>query len=140
MRASLVEDSRAALLSLLANLPPARPAAEGFSVESFVADLLTLQESETTMGLETLCKKIEVSRRLRLFYSTDLSKPLSEETPASGYAEALAAAFLHFGLARGDWKWLNTVLKMEWGILLSPTFVLPGSLSPILSEALGDRL
>lgn len=139
MRDELIDESRAVLMSLLAALPPARPAVGGFSVEGFIAGLPTLPDSEIESVLEKLSKKVEVSRRLRLFYSADLSKPLGDEVLAPGYAESLAAAFLHFGLVRGDWKWLNTVLKMEWGILLSPAFALPDALSPILANVLEGK-
>jgi hypothetical protein len=139
MRDDLVTASAGALDALLAALPRPRTTQRGFSTETFIARLTPgALDEEAAATLETLARKIEVGRRLRLAYSDDLAKPAGDEMAEPAFARALAAAFTHFGMLRQDWKWINTALKMEWGILQEPAFQMPETVGRILASLLEE--
>lgn len=138
MREGLESRSAALLERLLGALPTPQGGA-GFATEPFIAGLSSspLSPAEVEV-MERLAKKIEVARKLCRGYAQDMGKPLDAAPAAPGYAEALAAAFFHHGLLRDDWKWINTVLKLDWGILTAPAFQMPDDLAALLVDLLGE--
>ena len=140
MRADLESRSASILEAMVAALPPARPFGDAFATEVFIGALSSLKiDLETATVLEALAKKVEVGRKLRLAYTVDLAKQASDLCVAPAYAEALAAAYVHFGLMRKDWKWINTALKMEWGILQEPAFQMPQPIAELLVALLEEQ-
>jgi hypothetical protein len=139
MRDDLVTASAGALDALLAALPGPRTTQGGFSTETFIAQLTPgALDEEAAATLETLARKVEVGRRLRVAYSSDLARPAGDEMVEPAFAGALAAAFAHFGMLRQDWKWINTALKMEWGILQEPTFQMSETVRRLLASLLEE--
>jgi hypothetical protein len=137
MRAETVAESAAALDDLMRALPAPRVCAEGFSTEVFIASLTPGRLDDSAAAtIEVLAKKIEVGRRLRCCYSKDVSQPAGEAAVDPAFCAALAGAFVHFGALRRDWKWINTALKMDYGILQDPPFTLPPPLARILDAIL----
>jgi hypothetical protein len=135
-----LESRSAALLERLLGALPAPEGGAGFVTEAFIAGLSPTPLSPAQVPvLERLAKKVEVARRLCRSYTEDMGKPLDATPIAPGYAEALAAAFFHHGLLRKDWKWINTVLKLDWGILIAPAFQMPDDLPGLLVDFLGER-
>lgn len=140
MRAELVRSSAAALAGLLRELPTARSCGDGFSTEAFIAAVTPGSLDDVTAAtLEILARKVEVGRRLRRCYSADLARPVSDEPVQPAFCVALAAAFVHFGLLRQDWKWINTALKMDYGILEEPAYAAPAEIARLLDAALEER-
>lgn len=99
-------------------LPHPREASRGnFSTEIFLYSVFTgtldLQDSAVFQVLDRLCKKLDVTRKLRVFYTADLSrnaKPLSNLQPE--YLSFIAALLLSAAQQHRDAKFLNSVLKM----------------------------
>lgn len=107
---------RAAVLPRPADMP-------GFSTEGFIWSLCTTPPDEPPFAiLEILAKKIEVGQRLCSGYDDAIAKVTNEDAADTRFIEALAAALLFYGVRLGEWKWINTVLKLDWGILRAPEY------------------
>lgn len=99
-------------------LPHPREASKGnFSTEVFLHSVFTsaldLQDSTVFQVLDRLCKKLDVTRKLRVFYTPDLSRnarPLLNPQPE--YLSFIAALLLSAAQNYRDPKFLNSVLKM----------------------------
>ncbi|WP_293800219.1 hypothetical protein [uncultured Bosea sp.] len=139
MRDGLVSRS-AELLQRSIRALPVPQGSEGFATEVFIAGLSPDSlDPVQVRTMEKLAKKVEVARKLCRGYAGELGKPLEIAPIAPEYVEVLAAAFLHHGLSREDWKWINTVLKLDWGILTTPEFRLPEGLAKLLDDLLGEH-
>ena len=139
MRDGLMSRS-AALLRELTRALPTPQGSEGFATEVFIAGLSPEPLDPVQVRImEKLAKKVEVARKLCRGYGGELGKPLEIVPIAPEYAEALAVAFFHHGLFREDWKWINTVLKLDWGILTTPEFRMPEGLVKLLDDLLGEH-
>ncbi len=139
MRTDITSHSADVLVSLMESLPPPRPG-DGFATEVFIAGLRAGElDAGTRCYLELLTRKVEVASKLKVRYQSDLGHVLDDDPVAEGYAEALAAAYVHFGVLAGEWKWINTALKMDGGILTSPTFRTPPELLGLLSDVLDEK-
>ena len=134
-----LESCSAALLEKALGALPVPQGGGGFATETFIAGLSAAPLSPAQVRvMERLAKKVEVARKLCRGYAEDMGKPLDATPTAPGYAEALAAAFFHHGLLRNDWKWINTVLKLDWGILIAPAFQTTDDLAGLLVDLLGE--
>lgn len=90
---------------------------DNFSTEVFLHSVFTsaldLQDSAVFQVLDRLCKKLDVTRKLRVFYTPDLSRnarPLLNLQPE--YLSFIAALLLSAAQQYRDPKFLNSVLKM----------------------------
>lgn len=139
MRDGLINRS-AVLLQRSISALPAPQGSEGFATEVFIASLSPDPLDPVQIRImEKLAKKVEVARKLCRGYAGELGKPREIAPIASEYVEVLAAAFVHHGLSREDWKWINTVLKLDWGILTTPEFRVSEGLAKLLDDLLGER-
>lgn len=92
-----------------------------------------LLEDQRTI-LEQMCKKVEVGKAVWALYD-EKWKPCKEAGKIDNkFLDILAAAYLHYGLFFRDWKWLNTALKMEDGILQKEGFIPSPHLSALLNS------
>lgn len=104
-----------------------------FQVEAWIADALARQawkQPDALPVLYRLSRKIEVSRRLYRAYGADLARPVEAAPATPAVVEGLCALFLAWSEFHGDPRFLNTVLKVEAGILLVPAV----HLSPALRD------
>jgi len=117
-------DSGAELARLRSRLPQPRDRSDAFSVESFLAGCVRLEDIlsvENRSRLAILRRKVEVSRKLAVYYERDLRKPLSDEAADPQYALLLCGLYLAIADRTGELVSLNAALKMMDGILLAPT-------------------
>ncbi|MCW5875080.1 MAG: hypothetical protein KIS88_10585 [Anaerolineales bacterium] len=75
-------------------------------------------DPKAVQTLDRLCKKLDVTRKLRAFYTKDLSRnarPVADVQPS--YLPLAVALLLSFAQAHGDLKFLNSALKVLDGNL-----------------------
>jgi len=108
---------------------PAPADAPDFDTERFIRslDFDDVASCDRTT-LERLTRKIEVARKLYQAYQPDLSKASSETPVRVGFVLYLMLYYIHAGRLLGDWKWVNTGVKMMEGILLVPEVDVPASI------------
>lgn len=122
----------AAALKSLAS--PEQPATEGIILDPA---LLTADDAAVAV-LEQLSRKVEVGRRLRAAYIDGFGKPVDDRPVRAEVSTYLACLFVFAGLVRGDWKFLNTAMKMQDGILIDRPIALPAAFESALRVSLGE--
>lgn len=123
--------------TLLRELPAPVEVAD-FNTERFIVSLDPEQVASCDRAtLERLTRKIEVARKLYQSYQPDLSKPSSQTPVRSAFALYLTVFYFHAGLVLGDWKWINTGVKMTEGILLVPALDIPAAIREMISRVEG---
>lgn len=121
---TIASELESVLLAAERTLPAPREACSVFSVEPFIATMISSRSlnSENLATLDVLRRKVEISRHLRAFYDCDLKHGHSSETVQPEFAAALCSIFLFVYSEAADLKCLNAALKMLDGILLNPSF------------------
>ena len=133
MRTDLASERARLACDFFSGLPMPVETAE-FCTERFIASLDPKNvELCDRVTLERLTRKIEVARKLYQAYQPDLSKATSDVPARSEFAVYLAIYYLHAGYSLGDWKWINTGVKMTEGILLVPALDVPAELKSVLA-------
>ncbi|MGE5477368.1 MAG: hypothetical protein ACM3Q1_11980 [Bacteroidales bacterium] len=121
---------------------PADGAPGRFDVQAWVAACLergAWAEAELLPVLYKLGRKIEISHRLYRSYGEDLAKPAGTEPADAATVAALCGLFLAWASHHNDFRFVNTVLKIDRGILTAPQ----ASLAPELrawAETLAQSL
>lgn len=119
-------------LAALRLTPLSTAAGPDFQIEPWIARMLAQRgwtQADTLPVLYRLSRKIEVARRLCRAYSADLARPVDAAPLAPAALEGLCALFLAWSAFHGDPRFLNTVLKVEAGILAAPAVTLPAVLT-----------
>ena len=101
---------------------------KGFSTEVFLYSLKEPKQAsgtEASRKIERLCKKIEVTKRLVVEYSHDLSKTVDSTPVAPEYAAYFTLILLTLASKNNDLKYLNCALKLVDDCLQAPKFTLP---------------
>lgn len=130
-----------ALAHLLHRALPAPMEAGGFATEPFIASLDPATPAACDrVTLERLSRKAEVARKLYRSYQPDLSKPASQEPARPEFALYLAVYYLHAGCALGDWKWINTGVKMTEGIVEVPVLQVPEAVKDAVAGILAGAV
>lgn len=126
---------REVLAAALATLRSPQPSA----TERIVLDPALLAADDTAAAvLERLSRKVEVGRRLLAAYADGVGKPIDSKPVRAEVLPYLASLFVFVGLARGDWKFLNTAMKMQDGILVDRPVTLPGAFDHALRVCLDE--
>ncbi|MFO1149360.1 MAG: hypothetical protein U1E62_13375 [Alsobacter sp.] len=111
----------------------------GSATAAIILDAALLDAGdEAAATFESLSRKVEVGRALRAAYAGGLGAALVEDVVPPAIATYLAALLVHAGLSRRDWKFINTAVKMEDGILTGLPVVLPGAAGFALRCVLGE--
>jgi hypothetical protein len=117
----------------------ADPQVSGAATAALILDGAILDvDDRAAATLELLSRKVEVGRVLRAAYAGGLGAAVGEDVVPPAIATYLAALFVHAGLSRRDWKFINTAVKMEHGILTGMPIVLPDAAALALRCALGE--
>ena len=115
------------------NLPPLTAiSGPGFQVEAWIADALAQRAWMRTDALPVfyrLSRKIEVARHLYRGYDAGIAKATEAAPLTPAAVESLCALFLAWSEFHQDPRFLNTVLKTQAGILLSPQVCLSPALT-----------
>ncbi|WP_421866009.1 hypothetical protein [Motiliproteus sp.] len=90
---------------------------DGFSTENYLfglwdGNLRDLNDYDHFV-LDALCKKVEVTRRVLMNYSEDLSAPVGQELMRPDYIVLMFFLLLCLSDSQIDYKYLNCALKME---------------------------
>jgi hypothetical protein len=101
-------------------------------------EALTSADDNAAAILEQLARKVEVGKRLRASYLGGLGASIEDVPADPAVVQYLGALFVYVGLTRGDWKLLNTAMKMEGGIVDGRAVDLPTSASAALEFAIGE--
>jgi hypothetical protein len=121
------------ILDLFANLPtPRNGDSTKFSTEVFLHSIFVGSEfpdSDMVLKkLDRLCKKVDVVRKIRVFYTLDLTRNAAPVADIQKeYLPLLAAVLLSYAKNYRDLKFLNTAFKMLDGHL-KQTSVFPDRL------------
>lgn len=118
-------------VELAGRLPAPRRLENLFSTEAFLHDVLKGEmdgrESDVLLTLEALCRKVEVSRLVRVAYGPGFST-LASEPLAPDYVASLAAVLLSRADDHDDAKFLNTAFKILDRRLQQPNPIFPANL------------
>lgn len=116
------------LQRLAATLRSDAPSSDLFEVELWVARALldgAWRNSDSFAVLFRLSRKIEIARRLCRTYDRDIRKPASDQRAEPPVVAALCGVFLAWAEYHNDFRFLNTVLKVDGGILSPSAVSLP---------------
>ncbi|WP_377845042.1 hypothetical protein [Bosea sp. UC22_33] len=138
-RPAATADTLKTLREMLAAVRASLVSPELPATEVIVLDpaLLTADDAAAAV-LEQLSRKVEVGRRLRAAYIDGFGKPVDDRPVRVDVSTYLACLFMFVGLARGDWKFLNTAMKMQDGILVDKPITLPAAFESALRVSLGE--
>ena len=129
------EALREALAAALETLrSPQLPATERIVLDP----ALLAADDAAAAALERLSRKVEVGRRLLAAYADGFGKPVDSQPVRADVLPYLASLFVFAGLARGDWKFLNTAMKMQDGILIDRPVTLPDAFDRALRVCLDE--
>lgn len=135
-----IDKKRELLRGFLKEVPPPRFLEGEFSTENFLTKtceaILEKTGEDPFIFLDRLCKKVDISKSLRVFYSRDLSEKLTNERVAPQYIPLFIAILLWNAEEKTDFKFLNTALKILDGILGKPPAAFPKGLRCWSSEIL----
>ncbi len=130
------------LRSLLDQAPAPRKREDGFSTEYFLYQLIRQPDAtpveEVMYLLDRLCKKIDVTQRLRTFYTTDLSRNITSETIHETYGAVMVGVLLHFTACFQEYKLLNSTLKIEEKGINNQNIYIPDFLRTWMEQLLID--
>jgi len=104
------------ILSLLEEVEVPEINKEYFSTEEFIYTLSKSIYNEITTNdleiLDKLCKKIDVSGEVFIYYVWDLSSKKSNKKIKDNYMFLLASLLLMYSSSLNDYKFLNSALKI----------------------------
>lgn len=138
-RPAIAADTPEALREMLAAALKSLASPEHPATEQIVLDPALLAADDAAAAvLERLSRKVEVGRRLLAAYIDGFGKPVDDRPVRAEVSTYLACLFVFAGLARGDWKFLNTAMKMQDGILIDRPITLPAAFESALHISLGE--
>ena len=140
-RPSLAKDDREALREALAAALETLRSPQFSATERIVLDPALLAADDAAAAvLERLSRKVEVGRRLLAAYADGFGKQVDSQPVRADVLPYLASLFVFVGLARGDWKFLNTAMKMQDGILVDRPVTLPDAFDRALRACLDEAV
>ena len=112
--------SRQILQSLVPDRDP-KVRATAFGVARFLKQVAA-GETADPWALESLCKKVDVARRVFEFYDVRLARPVTDALLDVTWLPLLGGVLLHEAERRQDFKLLNSAIKLQHGVLIEPSF------------------
>ncbi len=101
---------------IIDNLPVPRIDDNGFSTEHFLHDIYRSMHNELNDEqfkiIDRICKKIDVVKKVSVFYNPDLSKSILDIPIHHKYSIVLIDVLLHYAKILNDFKFLNSAMKL----------------------------
>jgi hypothetical protein len=108
-----------------------------FNVAHFLTHLMAGNYTASNLNtLEKLCKKVEVSKKLFLYYDPLLQKPLTTDSISQAVCDKLVCHLLLAFIYSGNYKFCNSLLKILDGILIIPIYQISDQLKSLCEEIL----
>ena len=104
---------------------------------SFATDGLSLRERTV---LDFLSRCMEVQRKLYSCYAPPDPRPVTQSLASELDVELLMLCYLDRFMVTGDWRFINTVLKVLDGILIAPMVCLGSSLRCVAEQCLVEMI